>query len=56
MGTYPFLLISMDILALYQFYDIIYVRVSLFMIVLTVFDLFILWLIWREYVKFSKAI
>jgi uncharacterized membrane protein len=48
--AYPFSLITLGILMLYQVYSI-YVHVSIGMILLTVFDVFILWLIWREYGK-----
>jgi uncharacterized membrane protein len=49
--AYPFSLITLGILMLYQVYSIIFVKVSVGMIILTVFDIFILWLIWREYGK-----
>ncbi len=48
--AYPFSLITLGALMLYQVYSII-VRVSIGMVLLTVFDVFILWLIWREYGK-----
>lgn len=47
--AYPFALITLGILVLYQLHEIFFVKPSVFMILLTVFDLFILWLIWREY-------
>jgi uncharacterized membrane protein len=46
--AYPFALISLGILMLYQVYSI-YVRASIGMILLTIFDVFILGMIWREY-------
>ena len=49
--AYPFSLIALGILMIYQVYSIVFVAVSVGMIVLTVFDVFILWLIWREYGK-----
>ncbi len=49
--AYPFSLISLGALMLYQLYSIFFVKVSLGMILLTVFDIFILALIWREYGK-----
>ncbi|EWT02562.1 membrane protein [Intrasporangium oryzae NRRL B-24470] len=49
--AYPFSLITLGVLMLYQTYSIFFVRASIGMIVLTVFDAFILWLIWREYGK-----
>lgn len=48
--AYPFSLISLGILVVYQLYSI-YERASIGMILLTIFDVFILWLIWREYGK-----
>jgi uncharacterized membrane protein len=47
--AYPFSLIALGILMLYQVYTIIFVKVSVGMILLTVFDILILILIWREY-------
>ncbi|HEY8886154.1 MAG TPA: DUF2127 domain-containing protein [Candidatus Microsaccharimonas sp.] len=51
MWAYPFSLISLGALTLYQIYDIIFGAGSFFVIVLTVFDLAILALIWREFQK-----
>lgn len=48
--AYPFALISLGLLMLYQLYSI-YVRASIGMILLTIFDIFVLVLIWREYSK-----
>ncbi len=48
--AYPFSLITLGLLMLYQFYSI-YLHATLGMILLTTFDVFILWLIWREYGK-----
>jgi uncharacterized membrane protein len=47
--AYPFSLLTLGLLMLYQIYSIIFVSVSTGMILLTIFDVFILWLIWREY-------
>ncbi len=47
--AYPFSLITLGALMLYQVYSIVFVSVSIGMILLTVFDIFILWLILREY-------
>ena len=47
--AYPFSLITLGLLMLYQLYSIVFVHASLGMMLLTVFDVFILWLIWREY-------
>jgi uncharacterized membrane protein len=52
--AFPFSLISLGILTLYQIYDIVFVKPSIGMIMLTLFDFFILWLIWREYGKFRE--
>lgn len=46
--AYPFALITLGLLALYQLYSI-YVHTSLGLILLTTFDIFILFMIWREY-------
>jgi uncharacterized membrane protein len=48
--AYPFSLITLGLLMLYQIYSIA-VRFSVGMVLLTVFDVFILALIWREYGK-----
>jgi len=53
--AYPFSLITLGLLMLYQLYDILFVKASLGMIVLTVIDVFILWLIWREYGKVRQG-
>lgn len=52
--AYPFSLITLGILTLYQIYDIIFVKVSIGMILLTFLDVIILWLIWREYAKIRR--
>ena len=51
MWAYPFSLIALGALTLYQIYDIIFGKGSLFVIALTIIDLAILYLIWREYQK-----
>lgn len=51
MWAYPFSLIALGALMLYQIYTILFVKVSIGMILLTIFDIFILLLIWREYKK-----
>lgn len=48
--AYPFSLIALGTLMIYQVYSII-VDKSIGMVLLTIFDVFILWLIWREYGK-----
>lgn len=48
--AYPFSLITLGILVLYQIYSII-IHHSIGMILLTIFDVFVLWLIWQEYQK-----
>lgn len=47
--AYPFALITLGLLMLYQVYEIVFVRPTLFMIALTIFDIFILWMIAYEY-------
>lgn len=47
--AYPFSLITLGVLMFYQVYHIVFVSPSIGMILLTVFDIFILWLILREY-------
>ena len=47
--AYPFSLITLGALMLYQVYSIVFVSVSIGMVLLTIFDIFILWLILREY-------
>ncbi|HEY8992403.1 MAG TPA: DUF2127 domain-containing protein [Candidatus Microsaccharimonas sp.] len=54
MWAYPFSLISLGALTLYQVYDIIFVKGSIFVIALTIIDIAILALIWREYQKVKK--
>ena len=53
--AYPFSLISLGLLMLYQVYSMS-VKFSAGMLVLTVFDAIILWLIWREYCKVRPAL
>ena len=53
--AYPFSLIALGVLMLYQVYSMS-VKFSAGMLVLTVFDAIILWLIWREYGKVSPAL
>jgi uncharacterized membrane protein len=53
--AYPFSLVTLGLLMLYQTYSIVFVEFSIGMILLTVFDVFILWLIWREYGKVRQA-
>lgn len=45
--------VVLTIFALYQIYRYIY-HPSFFMIMLTVFDLIVIWLIWREYKRIQK--
>lgn len=54
--AYPFSLITLGLLIIYQLYDIFLVHATLGMILLTIFDVFILWLIWREYGKFKDKL
>jgi len=52
--AYPFSLITLGLLVMYQLYSIFFVKASASMILLTLFDVFILWLIWREYGKVRR--
>lgn len=54
--AYPFSLIMLGLLMLYQFYVIIFVQPTIGMILLTIFDVIILGFIWLEYGKFKKRI
>lgn len=54
MWAYPFSLISLGALTLYQVYDIIFGTGSIVVIALTVVDIAILALIWREFQKVKK--
>lgn len=49
--AYPFSLITLGLLMLYQVYSIVFVEPSIGLILLTIFDIAVLWLIWREYEK-----
>ncbi len=51
MWAYPFALISLGALTLYQIYDIFFGSGSIVFIILTVVDIAILALIWREFQK-----
>ena len=48
--AYPFSFIALSLIILYQCYDLI-IHFSVGMLLLTLFDIFIIWLIWREYKK-----
>jgi len=48
--VYPFALITLGLLSVVEIYGI-FTRSSIGLIVLTVFDIFILFMIWREYAK-----
>ena len=52
--AYPFSLITLGALVLYQIYSIID-KTSIGMILLTIFDVYILWMIWREYGMVKKS-
>ncbi len=47
--AYPFALVTIGLMTLYQIYQVVFVHASAFMVLLTIFDIFILWLIWYEY-------
>ncbi len=53
--AYPFSLITLGLLTLFQVISIIH-KASIGMIALTLFDIFILWLIWREYQKVKSKL
>lgn len=46
--AYPFSLLALGILTGYQIYSLVFVKISMGLLLLTVFDLFVLWMIWRE--------
>jgi uncharacterized membrane protein len=48
--AYPFSLVTLGLFMLYQLYTIS-IHPTIGMVLLTLFDIFILWLIWREYGK-----
>jgi uncharacterized membrane protein len=48
--AYPFALVTLGLFMVYQMYSIIF-KFSVGMILLTIFDAVIVWLIWREYSK-----
>lgn len=52
--AYPFSLVSLGLLMIYQLYTIFFVKASVGMVLLTIFDGFILLLIWREYRKIRR--
>lgn len=54
--AYPFSLITLGLLMLYQLYVIIFVHATIGIILLTIFDVFILWLIWKEYGKVKATV
>ena len=49
--AYPFALVSLGTLTLYQVYSLLFVKFSIGMVLLTIFDLFILWMIQTEFAK-----
>ena len=49
--SYPFSLITLGALMVYQMYSIVFVKASIGMILLTSFDVFVIWMIWQEYLK-----
>ena len=54
--AYPFSLITLGALMLYQVYSIFFVKASIGMIGLTIFDIFILWMITVEYKKVKSKL
>lgn len=53
--VYPFSLLTLGLLIVYQFISI-FLKPSIGMILLTIFDVFILFLIWREYGKVKASL
>ncbi len=47
--AYPFALITLGLMMLYQLYEIIFVKPTVIMVGLTIFDIAVLAMIWREY-------
>lgn len=54
--AYPFSLLTLNMLVIYQLYDILFVKPSIGVILLTIFDIVIVWLIWREYGKIRNKL
>lgn len=54
--AYPFSLITLGLLMFYQLYTIFFVHPTVGMVLLTIFDIVILWLIWREYGKVKEKL
>ena len=49
--AYPALIVVLGAFVIYQVYRIILVKFSIGLLLLTLFDIFIIWLTWREYQK-----
>lgn len=58
--AYPFSLITLGAMMIYQIYSLVFVKLTIGMSLLTIFDVFVLWMIWTEYqrvkVKLSISI
>lgn len=54
--AYPFSLVTLGLLMLYQLYTIFFIHATIGMVLLTIFDVFILWLIWQEYGKVKHTL
>ncbi|MDB5183970.1 MAG: hypothetical protein JWO07_651 [Candidatus Saccharibacteria bacterium] len=52
--AYPFSLVALAIMITYQSYDILH-KFSALMFIITVFDVFIIWIVYREYKKLPSG-
>jgi uncharacterized membrane protein len=52
--AYPFSLVALAVMIAYQSYDIAH-KFSALMFIITVFDIFIIWLVYREYKKLPSG-
>lgn len=53
--AYPFSLVTLGMMMVYQVYEIL-LHSSIPMLLLTIFDIGVLWLIWREYGKVKQIV
>ena len=52
--AYPFSLVALALMIIYQSYDILH-KFSALMFIITAFDVFIIWLVYREYKKLPSG-
>lgn len=52
--AYSFSLVGLGLLAAYQIYSLIFLKFSIGLFTITVFDLFVLWMIWQEKLKSNQ--